>query len=128
MPVAALPARRRGGPQPGAAVFQRTTGSADDPRLRVDPGAGTGQSARRRHPRRARRLLHRTRAGRIDQPAAAARHVGDAREDQKAPALNLLRRLYGLWTESRGPPYVANTLARLVTAHRVDCSPRPMGA
>ncbi len=90
--------------------------------------AGPRQSARRRHPRGARRLLHRTGAGRVDQPAAAARHVGDAGQDQEAPALNLLRRLYGLRTESSGPAYVAHTLARLVSAHRVDCSPRPMGA
>ena len=41
MPVAAVPARRRRGPRPRPAVLQRTAGGADDPRLRLDPGAGS---------------------------------------------------------------------------------------
>ncbi len=48
--------------------------------------AGPGRAARRRHPGRARRFLHRAGSGRSDQPAAAARHVGDAGPDQAAVA------------------------------------------
>ena len=51
----------------------------------VDPGRRPRRAARRRHPRGARGLLHRPGPGRADQPAAAARHVGDARPHQ-APA------------------------------------------
>ncbi len=50
--------------------------------------AGPRRTARRRHPRRARRLLHRPGPGGVDQPAAAARHVGDAGPDQAPPALD----------------------------------------
>ena len=44
--------------------------------------AGLDGQSGRRHPRRARRLLHRSGPGGADQPAAAARHVGDAGADQ----------------------------------------------
>ena len=74
----------------------------------VDPGGRPRRPVRRRHPRRARRLLHRPRPGRADQPAAVARHVRDAGADQAPPARDpapQLRRVRG--TASPDPPCVS---------------------
>ena len=48
--------------------------------------AGLDEQPADGHPRRARRFLHRSGPGRADQPAAAARHVGDAGPDQAPTA------------------------------------------
>ena len=57
--------------------------------------AGLDEQSRRRHPGRARRLLHRAGPGSADQPAAAARHVGDAGPDQAPPEVSQAQRETG---------------------------------
>ena len=66
--------------------FSAPARGAHHPRVRLDPGHRTRRPVRRRHPGRARRLLHRAGSGGADQPAAAARDVGDAGPDQAASA------------------------------------------
>ena len=65
--------------------FSAPAGGADDAGFRVDPAPGPGRAQRASDPRRSGRLLFRARPRRRRQPAAAARHVRDARANQAAP-------------------------------------------
>ena len=80
--VACVPVCRRRRSQPRAAVLQRAGGGTDDAGIRVDPRAGPRRAFGGRDPRRAGRLLPRSRSGRGGESAAFARYVGDAHKDQ----------------------------------------------
>ena len=70
----------------GAPVLLRPAGGAHHPRVRLDHAHRAGRRAGRRRAGRARRLLHRARAGPGREPAAAARDGRDAGPDQEAGA------------------------------------------